>query len=138
MKIVYLFTLSAILLSNNLKCQEAEKRILDSEEIPFKMVKNTILIPISINNKEYQFVFDTGGILSVSEKIRNDNNLITVDSIEVSGINSQIKHFDRVAISEVKLGALNFKNRKALVVYNNSEYPEYCFEADGMIGRDFF
>jgi hypothetical protein len=118
--------------------QITTNEFLDSGEVPFKMVKNTILIPVTVNGETYQFVFDTGGFLSISEHIRQEEKLATVDSIQVSDVSKQVQSFDVVEIEEVALGALTFRNQRALAIYNNAHYPENCFGADGMIGRDFF
>jgi hypothetical protein len=111
---------------------------LDSGELPFEMIKNTILIPVTLGGEEYKFVFDTGGFLSISEEIRNKNQLAATDSILVSDVNGFGQYFDMVELEKVGLGDLEFKGREALVIYDNADYPENCFGAEGMIGRDFF
>ncbi len=111
---------------------------VDTGSVPFRMLKNTILVPVTIDGHEYQFVFDTGGFLSISSKIRTEKRLDVIDSIEVSDIEGRVKYFDKVLIPDATIGDMELLNREALELYGNSTYPENCYEADGMIGRDIF
>lgn len=111
---------------------------VDTGFIPFKMLKNTMLVPVTIGRHEYSFVFDTGGFLSISNNIRVNNRLHAIDSIEVSDIEGKVKYFDKVLIPHATLGDMELQNREALELWVNSKYPDNCFGADGMIGRDIF
>jgi hypothetical protein len=110
----------------------------DSGEVPFEMVKNAIVVPVTLHGVVYRFVLDTGGFLTVSEELRQKEGFPIVDSLTVSDANGAEMIFTRVKISQLQLGNLRFREREAIVTYDNQAYPNRCFGTDGMIGRDFF
>ena len=137
-KLSFCALLSLLLLGYNGWSQKRIESIQDSGKVPFEMVKNTILVPVTINGKTYKFVLDTGGVFSISKKIEKEGNFETIESITVSDANGHEKVFDKIKVDRISLGALDFINKEALVLYENESYPEKCFGADGMISRDFF
>ena len=110
---------------------------VDTGEVPFKFIKNTIIIPVEIEGQEYWFVLDTGGGLMVSKQLQDRHGFKVVGETEVSDIGGNSKIFNRVLIPSLKIGAAQFKKGQALVDEHLSQYPVSCFQTDGMIGRDF-
>ena len=107
------------------------------EEITYELVNGKILIPVEIQGKAFKFFFDTGGLLVISPRLKEQLNLRSVDSGTVSGVNKVKTKTDVVKIDQVKIGSLQFNNRKAIVSAIMERHPVTCLEADGIIGRDF-
>ena len=140
MKAIYTFLILLLFLltSQPLSAQKAILPLLDSNEVPFEMVKNAIVIPVTINGKTYRFVLDTGGLFSIDEKILKENGFPVTDSILISDINSNERFFKKASIPKISIGALDFIDQQAIVTFDSDTYPNSCFGTDGMIGRDFF
>ncbi|REE25714.1 aspartyl protease [Winogradskyella pacifica] len=83
-----------------------------TEEIPFKFVKNQIIIEVEINNKNYSFIFDTGNELTTIDP--NIINEISYKSNNVKGrisdANKTITSNEYLSISNIKIGKIDFKN----------------------------
>ena len=137
-KLIFCLLLSLLFLGYNGWSQKSVVSIQDSGNVPFEMVKNTILVPVTINGKTYKFVLDTGGVFSISKKIQKEGNFETTESIIVSDANGHEKVFEKIKVIKTSLGTLDFMDREALVLYENESYPEKCFGADGMIGCRYY
>lgn len=108
----------------------------DSGWVPFEYVKNTVIIPVTVEGETYRFVLDTGGILEIVPAIRDRLQLPVLDAVTVTGINKAEKELIAVALPELSIGSLPFQGYRALVNEQNLQYPTSCFALDGMIGRD--
>ena len=106
------------------------------EEVQFEWRRDKIFIPVQIGDETYQFILDTGGSLSISERIQDKFNFEQVAVAQVIGINKLSKRVPYVKVSKVRLGNLEFKNYNA-TVSDYARYPYDCMQADGIIGRDF-
>ncbi|MGD1957277.1 MAG: aspartyl protease family protein [Fulvivirga sp.] len=115
-----------------------QKIINDTGEIPFEMVKNTIVIEVNIQGEQRKFVVDTGGVLIVSQELQNTYNFEIINKTRVSDINKKEIAFKTVLVPDITIGNWKFDNSKALVEYLPDTYPNNCYGTDGIIGRDFF
>lgn len=110
----------------------------DSGWIPMKLVKNTILVPVTISEDTLQMVVDTGGLFTLSIQAQKKLKFDQVDMITITDVLGIETDFERVTVGLLKVGNLAFSDRKALVIQDETNYPENCFGTNGMIGRDFF
>lgn len=138
MRLSFLLLIIAIAFIAPLKSQPTQSNLLDSKEIPFKMVKNAVVIPVTINGITYQFVLDTGGLFTLSKKIQEKGKFPITDSVAVSDANNNEQIYHKVQVPEIAVGELKFVDRTALIIDDGATYPNSCYETDGMIGRDFF
>lgn len=122
----------------NLDAQEETTLLQDTGEIPFEFVKNKIIIPVSIDGSTYQFILDTGGVLGVSNKVKNAKQLAEIDKLTVSDINKNKIAISTVLVPQISIGNWTFTAKKAFIDDLTEKYPSSCYETDGMIGRDFF
>ena len=111
---------------------------LDSGKIPFRLLKNAIVVTLEIDGEPYDFILDTGGTFLISKKLQEKYGFKEVDRTTVSDINKNTVEFITVEVPLITMGKANFQNRRALVSIMSDEYPEKCFKTEGMIGRDFF
>ncbi|MDW5289930.1 retropepsin-like aspartic protease [Formosa sp. PL04] len=80
------------------------------EEIPFKYIKNQIVLEVSIDGNAYNFIFDTGNDLtvidySVLEAIHYESNNVNGEISDSNGISRESKY---VSIDDLKIGNINF------------------------------
>ena len=106
------------------------------EEIHFEWRRDKIFIPVKIGDETYQFILDTGGGLSISERIQDKFSFEQIAVAQVIGINKLSKRVPYVKVPKVRLGNLEFKNYNA-TVSDYARYPYDCLQVDGIIGRDF-
>src|SRR5690606_13265934 len=58
------------------------------EEISFEVVHDKIIVPITIDNKTYRFILDTGAPNLISEKVAKEINLKSHQSISIKDANN--------------------------------------------------
>tara|TARA_R110002124_G_scaffold5301_1_gene33032 strand:+ start:44916 stop:46091 length:1176 start_codon:yes stop_codon:yes gene_type:complete len=112
--------------------------IKDTNELPFELIKEKVIVPVEINGKSYKFLLDTGGIFEISQGLQNEFNFDKTSTTTIIDINRNEIELNTVVVPEIKLGNWTFSNRKAIVSDLPHKYPYSCFDLDGMIGRDFF
>jgi len=132
------YSLLFCLLTTLINAQPLPKTWNDSGEIPFELVKNKIILNVSIKGKSYRFLLDTGGVFMISERLQKQYRFQEVDKTIISDINKKETALVSVIVPQISIGNWEFSNRKAIVDPDSEEYPSQCFELDGMIGRDFF
>ena len=114
-------------------------------EIPFRILGNLILAPISINQQPAQsFLFDTGAVTSTLSKrqaaflgIRDDTPNASVD-IQFAGacrVTQSVLSVDRVDLS---LQSLKVPYAKILAVELKEISKELRTEVSGILGGDFY
>jgi predicted aspartyl protease len=96
----------------------------------------TIYVPVSINGKEYKFIFDTGAFSAfVSERFANEVRLrITDESFKINGIKADIGK--RGTIDSIMVGDIVFKNPNIAIGLPNEEV-DTIFQVDAVLGMDF-
>jgi len=107
------------------------------QEVKYEDNKGKILIPVTINDKTYKFIFDTGGLLVISSAVRDADSFVIVGDKRVNGINKISKRFDQVRIANTQIRELSFRNFNAIHLDLFDRPPGSCINADGLIGRDF-
>ncbi|MEL6833714.1 MAG: aspartyl protease family protein [Bacteroidota bacterium] len=110
----------------------------DSGKIPFEMVRNTIILELTIEEIPYRFLLDTGGGFIISKELADRYDFPVVSEVEVGDVTRQTLQLNRVAVPAITLGNWTFRDRAAVVFPDWNTFPTSCFQLDGMIGRDFF
>ena len=131
---MYRLLLLSLLLSFSVVAQAP----LDSGNVPFRLLKNAIVVTLEVEGEPCDFILDTGGTFMISKRLQEKFAFPEVNRTTVSDINKNTIDFVTVEVPKLTLGTATFNNRKALVSTMSDEYPEKCFKTDGMIGRDFF
>ena len=106
------------------------------EEVGFEFIKDKIIVPVSIEGKEYKFILDTGAPNIISNEI---NNLISpklIKIIPVSDANGKKENLKVVSVKKLILGNIEFINTATLVYDLNSNPIFKCFGVDGFIGSN--
>lgn len=110
----------------------------DSGWIPFELVKNKVIVPVTVGEQSYRFILDTGGILGVAPRLQERHQLPAGVPFLISDINRVEKEIPTAIVPDLAIGDWHFKDRRAFLDDVLERYPSNCLEADGMIGRDFF
>ena len=114
-------------------------------EIPFRILGNLILAPISINQQPAQnFLFDTGAVTSTLSKrqaaflgVRDDtpNASVDIQFAGACGVTQSVLSVDRVDLS---LQAMKVPYAKILAVELKEISKELRSEVSGILGGDFY
>jgi len=110
------------------------------EEISFNYYRNLIFLPVELNGKTYQFLFDTHNDLTVIddnllEEINYKSNNVEGKILDSNSIKRTMQH---ISIDSIKLGNINFQNIGAQVT-DLSSLNEIlgCVNIDAVIGSNF-
>mgnify|MGYP003605963818 CR=1 FL=1 len=106
------------------------------EEIPYDLVKEKIVVPVTINGKVYRFLLDTGAPNLISQKLFDELNLVEISSVKINDANNLVQSMRATEIPKVKIGSLNFKNQIALIYDIHSNNLLSCYNIDGFIGSN--
>lgn len=107
-------------------------------EVPFDFINDFIFIPVIIENKKYNFLFDTGAELTVIDPlVANELNLKKLRKGIISNGSESNKGVSRVEINDIKIGNLQFKET-AGIIWNLSKLSDLvgCVKIDGIIGNN--
>lgn len=108
------------------------------EEINYELVKEKIVIPVTINGKIYRFLLDTGAPNIISKKLFDELNLVESNSTKIKDANNLVQSMHATEIPSLKIGSLNFENQLALIYDIHSNNLFNCYNIDGFIGSNLF
>ena len=106
------------------------------EVIPYQTEMGKIIIPVTINDKPYRFLLDTGAPNLFSSKLLKELNITEGDSINVSDSNNQDQKMKFVLVPQVKIGNLIFENQEGLIYDLEKHNLLSCYKIDGFIGSN--
>jgi predicted aspartyl protease len=106
-------------------------------KVPFEYRFGLIVIKVSIDGKEYDFIFDTGSAYNViSEELAEKLGIESDSKNKIVDSQGQSSKLSRVTIGKANIGGINFLNTGA-VVSNLKPLNEIgCFRIDGLIGAN--
>jgi predicted aspartyl protease len=106
------------------------------EVIPYETEIGKIILPVTINNKTYRFLLDTGAPNLFSTELLKELNITEGASINVNDANNQDKKMKFAVVPQLKIGNLVFENQAGLI-YNFEEHNLLsCYKIDGFIGSN--
>lgn len=106
------------------------------EVIPYQTEIGKIILPVTINDKTYRFLLDTGAPNLFSPELLKELNITEGDSINVNDANNQDQKMKFAVVPQVKIGTLIFENQAGLI-YNFEEHNLLsCYKIDGFIGSN--
>jgi hypothetical protein len=105
-------------------------------EIPYEYVNGKIIIPVSIKNKTYRFLFDTGAPNLISSQLKNSLGYNSGKSISVKDANNASNKMEVVNVPLLTIGNASFKNTATLVYDLDNNLIFDCFRVDGIIGSN--
>lgn len=102
--------------------------------LPFEIEKGWIIIPVEINNKNYNFLFDTGTPTLVSKELAESLNLKVIDSVSTFDVFNKTQTNQYTRIESIKIGKIDFVETVALINDFNSIPIWSSLNIDGFIG----
>ena len=105
------------------------------KEIPFNDKFGYFIIPITIGNHTYDYIFDTGGYNTLTSEIMNKNNIPSLMEVEVGSSNQIKSKIALTKIPSVNIAGINFKDVGAFN-FDFDESPQIkCYTNGGLIGK---
>lgn len=108
------------------------------EEIDFEIVHDKIIVPVTINNKTYRFMLDTGAPNLISEEVANKVDLKKIETISVKDANNNVENLKIGNLNTLQLGNLTSENNTVLIQDINGHPLLKCYKIDGLLGSNFF
>ena len=85
------------------------------EVIQYESVYDKIIIPVTINGKNYRFLLDTGAPNLISNEVMKELNSVSTKNINVNDANNLNQTMQSVVIPKIEIGNLTFEGQVALV-----------------------
>jgi len=104
--------------------------------IPFNYDYNFAIVEVSINNKPYNFLVDTGAPTVISEEIYKDLNIKAADYTIVTDSQGQRNGQEVAVIPEMFVGDLIYTDIGAVVVSLRDVFEFDCMGIDGILGAN--
>jgi len=104
-------------------------------ELQYEIIDNRIILPVIVDNKKYNFIFDTGSpITLISNKINLKNIVSSVILTNSDANNSKFKN--ELINYNISLGNLNVNNFPISIANLDFLNNESCIKIDGIIGSN--
>lgn len=140
--LVYSFFISTFLLITS--CTSISRLYnsgsVEREEFYGRMTYETafdlILVPVFIDGQRYRFLFDTGAPMVISEELRDQLELRTVNQGNVSDSQGKRNKLDYVWLDKVTVGGVDFEKTGALVADLKKAPEIHCLQIDGILGAN--
>ncbi|WP_396169009.1 retropepsin-like aspartic protease [Flavobacterium sp.] len=106
------------------------------EVIQYESVLDKIIIPVTINGKNFRFLLDTGAPNLISNEVLQELNSESLKSIIANDSNNLNQSMQLVVIPKIKIGELTFEDQIALVFDLKNHNLLSCYNIDGFIGSN--
>jgi hypothetical protein len=106
------------------------------EVIQYESVYDKIIIPVTINGKNYRFLLDTGAPNLISNEVMQELNSVSTNNFNISDANNLNQSMQLVVIPKIEIGKLIFEEQIALVFDIKNHNLLSCYNIDGFIGSN--
>jgi hypothetical protein len=106
------------------------------ETIDIEIKKGLIFVPVTIEEKEYLFLFDSGAPFSISNKLQNDHNFKVVSKGNIVDSDHNRKKVNWSQVDTISIGNVLFTNQTAFIGDFEANPLLRCLEFDGIIGSN--
>lgn len=105
------------------------------EEVPFKDRGGYFIIPVSIGDQTYEYIFDTGGYNTVTSEIMSKNDLRSIMKVTVGSSNKVQSQITLSKVPQLNIGGISFTN-VGVFNFDFIEAPIIrCYTNGGLIGK---
>lgn len=108
------------------------------EEVDFEILYGKIIVPVTIDDKTYRFILDTGAPNLISEKVAKEVNLTNVQVISVKDANNSVENLSLGTVGSIKVGNIHSEQNTVLISAINEHPLLKCYNIDGLLGSNFF
>lgn len=107
-----------------------------TENISFVENLEMIIIPVEVNGKKYDFLFDTGSVTMVSPEFKDELKLIDNNKTsQITDASGNKSNTDFAILPKITIGDIDFLN-VGVNVTNLSVFENRCVSIDGIIGAN--
>ncbi|MCI2229322.1 aspartyl protease family protein [Polaribacter sp. MSW13] len=104
-------------------------------KVPFEYRKGLIILKVTIENKIYDFILDTGASNVLSKELAEKLNVVPLGSENITDIHKTSQLLNYTKIDDIEIGGIHFKETIAAISdFNSGELA--CLNADGFIGSN--
>ena len=108
------------------------------EEVDFEILYGKIIVPVTIDDKTYRFILDTGAPNLISEKVAKEVNLTNVQVISVKDANNSVENLSIGTVGSIKVGNIHSEQNTVLISAINEHPLLKCYSIDGLLASNFF
>lgn len=138
---IYLITLSLL---SSCSLSKAIKHLKEGETdqkdfkvtFPFEIKNGLIIVPVEIENKNYNFLLDTGSPTLVSKELAESLNLKVIDSANAHDVYNDKEKNKYTRLETVKIGTIDFVGTTALINDFKAISIWSSINVDGFIGAN--
>ena len=127
---------SAIFAQSNIFNQGSIKEEKYVQKIPYQNVNGKLLVPVTINGKQYTFLFDTGASFAISHKLYQEINPPIIGQAITGDITGQVKDINVILLPMLHLGGITFIDTPGGIYLEESAKLFECFGVYGIIGSN--
>lgn len=103
--------------------------------LPYKEVKNKVIVPVTISGKQYKFIVDTGASTTISKKLFDELNAGVITSLPITDQSGIVDSMEVATLNNIRIGDVTFNNIPSIVLKKEEMLLE-CFGVDGLIGSN--
>lgn len=105
-------------------------------QVTYREIQGKIVIPVEIEDKTYQFLFDTGAPNLITHELSQQISAKVLNRINVRDANDRSRKMEVVSIPLIGIGGVFFQDMPTLVNNPDSNFILDCFGVDGIIGSN--
>jgi hypothetical protein len=106
------------------------------DTIDIEVRNRLIFIPVTINQKKYKFLFDTGAPFSISKEIQKEFEFNVISKGNIVDSDHNRAKIDYVSVSEIGIGGVDFIDQTAFVGDFKASMVLECMGIDGIVGSN--
>jgi hypothetical protein len=106
------------------------------ETIAFDDSFDQIIVPVKINGKTYNFMFDTGAVTVLSASLREELLLQPLFSNDFRDGSGTVQQQQIYSLPPVQLGTITFSNVSGAVIDMSKFSKMFCIKIDGIFGTN--
>ncbi|MCW9000790.1 MAG: aspartyl protease family protein, partial [Kangiellaceae bacterium] len=107
-----------------------------SQVIPIELRGNKIFLHASINNKSFEFIFDTGSPTVITKRVANELGLKIAGKNVGKDANGNAVEMDLAIVEKLSLGEVNFRNVPVFIFDYTGLPMASCYFDGGVIGSE--
>ena len=104
--------------------------------VPFEMRLGLIIVKVTIEGNEYDFLFDTGAPNVVSLELAEKLQLKSAGKTFTRGSQGERHKIDYSNIDNLQIGGLNYQNTTAAIMDLTKAVAIECMDIDGILGAN--
>jgi hypothetical protein len=106
--------------------------------VPFKLINNHIYVEVKLNDKSYEFLFDTGGRNVITPTTARQLGLTSQGALQGSGVGEKSEDFGLTRVARVEIGHAHLDDQAFVVIALESFGAVEGLPIAGIVGYEVF